>query len=65
MNTIDNPHEIQTSQTYQAAMQALNKKNRPPAVLRMLMNAFESYRQARKTGWSRPWNKYRVKTFRS
>ena len=46
-------------------MTALNKQDRPPAVLRVLMNAFESYRQVRKIGWSRPWNKYGIKTFRS
>ncbi len=65
MKTLDEDCKIQDAESYQAAMQALNKKDRPPAVLRLLMNAFESYRQARKIGWSRPWNKYGVKTFRS
>jgi hypothetical protein len=65
MNNIDNQTEIKSPEAYQAAMLALNNKTRPPAVLRLLMNAFESYRQARKIGWSRPWNKYGVKTFQS
>lgn len=65
MNNSDNEYKIQGARAYIAAMQALNKKNRPPAVLRLLMSAFESYRQARKIGWSRPWNKYGVNTFRS
>ncbi|MBT4770750.1 MAG: hypothetical protein HOO00_09560 [Rhodospirillaceae bacterium] len=62
---ITNELKIESAESYLAAMRALNKKNRPPAVLRLLMSAFESYRQARKIGWSRPWNKYGVKTFRS
>lgn len=65
MNKIDNEYEIQSAEAYISAMQALNKKDRPPAILRLLMNAFESYRQARKIGWSRPWNKYGVNTYRS
>jgi len=65
MNKSGNEYEIQSADAYIAAMQALNKKDRPPAFLRLLMNAFESYRQSRKIGWSRPWNKYGVNTFRS
>jgi hypothetical protein len=62
---IDTECKIQDAESYLAAMTALNKQDRPPAVLRVLMNAFESYRQVRKIGWSRPWNKYGIKTFRS
>lgn len=59
------PYVIEDGDAYLRAMQVLNAKNRPPKILRMIMNAFESYRQARKIGWSRPWNKYGVMTFRS
>lgn len=58
-------YRISHAESYRAAIKALNDKDRPPAVLRMIMNAFESYRQSRKLGWSRPWNKYGVRTFRS
>jgi hypothetical protein len=34
-------------------------------MLRVLMNALETYRQARKMGWSRPQNKHGVTTFAS
>ena len=50
-NAIDNENQ------YREASKTLAREKRPPAVLRMLMNSFESYRQARKYGWSRPWNK--------
>jgi hypothetical protein len=57
--------EIRDETAYQAAMRTLNQQDRPPAILRFLMSAFESYRQARKIGWSRPWNKYGINTFLS
>jgi len=57
--------EIHNSETYLSAMQTLNKRSRPPSVLRLIMNGFEAYRQARKIGWSRPWNKVDVMTFQS
>lgn len=65
MDGVEQKIEIQDAAAYVEALQILNKKSRPPAVLRLLMNAFESYRQARKIGWSRPWNKYGVTTHRS
>lgn len=48
---------------YQRVQLLLGEKRRPPAILRALMSMFESYRQARKIGWSRPWNKQGVMTF--
>ena len=57
--------EIEGPAAYKAAIETLNKRGRAPSILRMIMNALESYRQARKLGWSRPWNKYGVRTFRS
>lgn len=56
---------IENESEYREASKTLSKKKRPPAVLRMLMNSFESYRQARKFGWSRPWNKYGLVNFQS
>ena len=50
---------------YQQTLQSLNKQDRPPRILCFLMNILESYRQARKMGWSRAWNKYGLTTFQS
>jgi hypothetical protein len=57
--------DIQDEASYRVAMATLNKQSRPPVVLRLLMSAFETYRQARRIGWSRPWNKYGINTFQS
>ncbi len=56
---------IENESEYLAASKLLAQKKRPPAVLRLLMNSFESYRQARKFGWSRPWNKVNLMNFQS
>ncbi|MHA7815403.1 MAG: hypothetical protein ACX93N_02935 [Pseudohaliea sp.] len=61
----DATYEIRDGEAYRAAMNALNRRSQPPAVLRAIMNAFEAYRAARKIGWSRPWNKYGVRNFQS
>lgn len=58
-------YEIRDGDAYREAMTTLNRRSQPPAVLRRIMNAFESYRAARKIGWSRPWNKYGIRTFQS
>lgn len=57
--------EIDSEETYSQIHTLLNQRNKPARVLRVLMNAFERYRQARKIGWSRPWNKYGLTTFAS
>ncbi len=64
-NDISDTVEIKDETAYKAAMRTLSSQDRPPAILRFLMSAFESYRQARKIGWSRPWNKYGINTFLS
>lgn len=56
---------INSEEDYQEVQRVLTKKRRPPKVLRIMMNALESYRQARKYGWSRPWNKYDLLNFQS
>lgn len=58
-------YEIKNGDAYREAMITLNKRSQPPAVLRRIMSAFEAYRAARKIGWSRPWNKYGIRTFQS
>lgn len=57
------PRPIEDEDSYRIAVGELTKRARPPWVLRVLMNALESYRQARKMGWSRPQNKDGVTTF--
>jgi hypothetical protein len=56
---------IENEAEYHETSRVLAQKKRPPAVLRLLMNSFESYRQARKFGWSRPWNKINLMNFQS
>jgi len=51
--------------SYQKTLSSLSKQDKPPRVLCFLMNILESYRQARKMGWSRAWNKYGMRTFQS
>ncbi|MDG4549205.1 MAG: hypothetical protein P9F19_06820 [Candidatus Contendobacter sp.] len=57
--------EIRSEADYQNVLATLSRRDRPHAILRFLMRALESYRAARKMGWSRPWNKYGVVNFQS
>jgi len=57
--------QITDETSYQKTLNSLNKQNHPPRILCFLMNLLESYRQARKMGWSRAWNKYGLTTFQS
>lgn len=57
--------EITDPDSYARAMRTLSEAKRPAWILQALMNAFEAYRQSRKIGWSRPWNKVGVTTFKS
>ncbi|MDX8383929.1 MAG: hypothetical protein R8M45_07595 [Ghiorsea sp.] len=50
---------------YQQTLHILSKQNKPSKILCMLMNMLESYRQSKKMGWSRAWNKYGLITFQS
>ena len=56
---------IENEDQYRAAVRHLDQNDKPPLLLRLLMNALESYRQTRKMGWSRPQNKYGLTVFRS
>jgi len=59
------PQNIDDESSYQQTLSILSKQNRRSRILCMLMNMLESYRQKRKMGWSRPWNKYGLTTFQS
>jgi len=65
MNSENISKAIETEAQYHETSKILSAKKRPPAILRLLMNSFESYRQARKFGWSRPWNKVGLMNFQS
>jgi len=56
---------IENESQYRSAVRQLDQDKRPPFLLRLLMNALEAYRQARKMGWSRPQNKYGLTVFES
>ena len=56
---------IRNDHEYIKTRARLSRKSEPSWLLRVLMNTFESYRQARKIGWSRPWNKVGTRTFLS
>lgn len=58
-------YKIDSSTEYHRVKKAISKKNQPGKVMRFLMNSLESYRQSRKLGWSRPWNKYDLTVFQS
>lgn len=44
-------------------MREIGLRRRPPLILRLMMTALEAKRQARKLGWSRPWNKTDLNVF--
>jgi len=58
-------YHIDDATEYQRIKKVISKKNQPNKIMRFLMNALESYRQARKLGWSRPWNKYDLTVFQT
>lgn len=58
-------HKIDSATEYQRVKKVISKKNQPGKIMRFLMNGLESYRQARKLGWSRPWNKYNLTVFQT
>jgi hypothetical protein len=57
--------EIENQTDHDQVMRLITNRKKPNAILRMLMNAFEGYRQSKKLGWSRPWNKYDLINFQS
>lgn len=59
------PKVINDETTYQQTLKILNNQSRPSKILCMLMNMLEAYRQSKKMGWSRPWNKYGLTTFQT
>ena len=57
------PEDIKDESSYQKTLTILSAQSKPSKILCKLMNMLESYRQSRKMGWSRPWNKYGLTTF--
>lgn len=55
--------EIESVAQYEAALRLLSQESRPPAILRLLMQGLEKYRQSRRMGWSRKQNKVGVQTY--
>ncbi|MEE9424733.1 MAG: hypothetical protein V3V18_07110 [Methylococcales bacterium] len=56
---------LNNEQDHQKAQDILNAGNQPSKILRFLMTRFEHYRQSKKIGWSRVWNKKHVINFQS
>lgn len=50
---------------YRQVQAELTARKQPSKTLRFMMQALENYRQSKKMGWSRPWNKYQVVNFQS
>lgn len=50
---------------YRKVHAELNARKKPSKTLRFMMQALENYRQSKKMGWSRAWNKYNVVNFQS
>ena len=61
---MQNTHtKIESDADYMQVVGILDKRSLGVSVLRALMRTLESYRSQRKYGWSRPWNKFDLKTF--
>jgi hypothetical protein len=58
-------YDIDNESDHDQVMRLINDRKKPNAILRLLMNTFEGYRQSRKIGWSRPWNKVNLINFQS
>ncbi len=56
---------LSNEEDYQKIQAELSSRKKPSVTLRYMMQAFENYRQAKKMGWSRSWNKYNVVNFQS
>ena len=65
MSDVHGGPTIASEAAYASAYRKLSRASEPPFALKVLMRAFEAYRQARKLGWSRGWNKYGVRTFQA
>jgi len=61
----DEDNTIENETQYRSAVRVLDQKRKPARLLRLIMNALEAYRQARKMGWSRPQNKKGLTVFQS
>ena len=59
------PRPIKNDAEYRIVHDILTKQSRPLAVLKIFVNLFDAYRQQKKMGWSRPWNKVGTTVFAS
>jgi hypothetical protein len=57
--------EVQSEADYRRARKVLSAQDKAPAFLRALMGLFEGYREARRMGWSRSWNKRNLTVFQA
>lgn len=57
--------QIDSIAEYNRVKKVISKKDQPGKLMHFLMNSLETYRQSRKLGWSRPWNKYNLTVFQS
>ncbi len=62
---LNSKSDLSNEQDHQAAKAILNAGNQPSKFLRFLMQRLENYRQSKKFGWSRTWNKKHVVNFQS
>ncbi len=62
---METSYKVENQSDHDQVMRLINDRKKPNAILRLLMNAFEGYRQSKKLGWSRPWNKYNLTNFQS
>lgn len=56
---------LNTEEDYLRVKAGIDAGKKSGNVLRSMMQALENYRQSKKYGWSRPWNKYDTVTFQS
>lgn len=56
---------LNTEEDYLSVKAIIDAGKKPGNVLRTMMQALENYRQGKKYGWSRPWNKYDTVNFQS
>ncbi len=62
---LDPKIDLQNEKDHQIAKELLNAGKQPSKILRFLMQRLENYRQSKKMGWSRTWNKKQVINFQS
>ena len=62
---LDSQSDLQNELEHRIAKNILNEGKQSSKILRFLMQRLENYRQSKKMGWSRTWNKKQVVNFQS